>query len=104
MSKLIRTLARAAFMAQCVPQFACRCQQQCGLLLTTAGLLTMFGSLDNGETQMAKIEQAADAAKVEQDAAVRQAPSALASYWAGSISASVDRHIRRGAVHKLEAK
>ena len=53
---------------------------------------------------MDKIEQAAEVAKAEQITAGCTAKSALEAFWAGSATASVARHVRRGAVRTINAR
>ena len=62
--------------------------------------------MDTGETQMtdAQIKAAAEQAKQDQINSMRQQPTALDAYWAGSASASVAKHIRRGAVRVIRTK
>lgn len=52
----------------------------------------------------AQIKVAAEAAKQDQINSMRQQPNTLAAYWAGSASASVAHHVRRGAVRTFKAK
>lgn len=52
----------------------------------------------------AQIKAAAEAAKQDQISSMRQQPSAFAAYWAGSASASVSHHARRGAVRSVKAE
>jgi hypothetical protein len=49
-----------------------------------------------------KINEAAKQAKADQLAAMAEARTALEAFWAGSASASVARHVRRGAVRKIK--
>tara|TARA_R110000868_G_scaffold25980_1_gene100685 strand:- start:962 stop:1138 length:177 start_codon:yes stop_codon:yes gene_type:complete len=50
-----------------------------------------------------KITEAAQQAKADQLAAMAAARTSLEAFWAGSASASVARHVRRGAVRTLKA-
>jgi hypothetical protein len=54
-------------------------------------------------TEVQTIRTAATQAKADQLARMAAAKSALAAYWAGSASASVAHHVKRGAVRTVRA-
>lgn len=50
-----------------------------------------------------QVEAASELAKQDQILAMEEAPCAFTAYWAGSASASVMHHYKRGAVHTINA-
>lgn len=55
----------------------------------------------------AMLQAASDAAKADQLAAIKKAEQVgdtFAAYWAGSASASVAHHVRRGAVVDVQVR
>jgi hypothetical protein len=55
-------------------------------------------------TEKTEIQVAALEAKANQIEAMAKAPSALEAYWAGSATASLVHHYRRGAVRTVKAR